>query len=377
MGEAMKALPVIVLVLLAISFSVTEPDKWRNQIWMMYLGITLWLTYYTSKRFTFIGAALLLVVFINATYTGYWPWGQYFVMGGKAVLFTRMVGANTLAFMAILLLPAFLLPTRILGDITKAFSILCLISSTILIATQIFRLTDHPMGILGQHSVDSAFIACMFPFVFHYFYKGLRSFTSILIFLPITATLLADSTTGFMAIGVSLIAYNFAWRPSLKSFPAFAIIAGLLTLTAGYLVEGSQMFNSTYRFEVWKIVMDYFYHDVNWFYGAGMGLFEVLGPSIQTKYNLTDVGGFIFLHNDWLQILFELGVGAFILCVLLFFESLYRSFERPYLFSAIATYGFVMLTQMPFRYGLWAAFGVLLLRISFDRRKNKFGRTYP
>ena len=77
---------------------------------------------------------------------------------------------------------------------------------------------------------------------------------------------------------------------------------------------------------------------------------------------------FFWLHNDWLQILFEQGPVGLVSVLVLSLYALKKSFRRPYLFGAGCAYCAVMLGNYPLRMALPSFIGVFLLAAVLRKR---------
>ena len=86
--------------------------------------------------------------------------------------------------------------------------------------------------------------------------------------------------------------------------------------------------------------------------GLGMGSFGVMSRSISLKHNFNTFEIWPWLHSDWLQTMFELGVVGFILYAVLFVsvsKDLYTK-RSSLLFSIWMGLGASALIDFPIRY---------------------------
>lgn len=122
------------------------------------------------------------------------------------------------------------------------------------------------------------------------------------------------------------------------------------------------------RFWIWKIA-------TNWWaeqgigtvlFGTGLSTTRVLLPIVQS-FHTTNMEGpwFFWMHNDWLQILFEQGVVGLSAALLLFGYILKTSIKDRGLFSAIIVYSAVMVTNFPMHWPVQAFLGFVLVRATF------------
>ena len=128
------------------------------------------------------------------------------------------------------------------------------------------------------------------------------------------------------------------------------------------------------RFVIWKKTFAYWMKDDVWhkILGVGPGSFEIYGPGIQLQQTVP--GGlnmvYIWLHNDYLQNLFELGLVGFCLFLALHVQVLYVSYkiEKPWLFLSAFAFSFIELTQAPFRHAPTSIVGLLILLLVMDSK---------
>lgn len=85
------------------------------------------------------------------------------------------------------------------------------------------------------------------------------------------------------------------------------------------------------RYHIWKLALQDWWQNANIFFGYGHGTYKYLGPQIQFNASYFGPSGkdvYLWLHNDWLQILFEGGIVGFVLTVILFFAMAIRFYKR-------------------------------------------------
>lgn len=139
-------------------------------------------------------------------------------------------------------------------------------------------------------------------------------------------------------------------------FKAAFIIAALAT--AGYLYAGNMFMHSNGRFAQWSYFMDKWSHKkVHWIFGSGHGTFGIFSANLELADR--NVGAWWpWMHNDWLQILFESGAVGLILAISIYIKSLFCSYRlaNNTLFMGIIMLGICMLLNYPVHLG----FGALL-----------------
>jgi hypothetical protein len=152
-------------------------------------------------------------------------------------------------------------------------------------------------------------------------------------------------------------AYLFAWGQRVWGVVAAALLVGL-----GFWVQGWQLFQSSGRTVAWRAAMEWWWAQLHWPFGLGLGSYEGLAPFLPMPY-----GDLLYqLHNDWLQITFELGFVGLGLALALFFHLLWRARHHPYLFSGVVMMGIWMGTYHPLRYWPSQLFIACLIRTVYN-----------
>lgn len=235
-------------------------------------------------------------------------------------------------------------------NLKKFFVTLASINTGVLL-TKIIMGKD-PYFLFNNAAIDTSFICCVLPFVI----------TTPLAIPMILVALLTKTSSGIIGISVAISGYvAIKYRRYLPE--AIAIIFVLVSLgiwSQGYR-GGWVMFNSSGRFHLWSLALEYFNNEANQYLGTGAGTFHVFGPAIQMRYAVeqgaSGFPGFFWMHNDWLQILFETGYIGLGFTLIIFFTSLWKSRKSPELFSSLLTIGVLNIIQMGLR---WLVFTVLI-----------------
>jgi O-antigen ligase/polysaccharide polymerase Wzy-like membrane protein len=140
----------------------------------------------------------------------------------------------------------------------------------------------------------------------------------------IAPTLLLGSRTAAVAVGVAALVG--LWKRS----PFAAIMAALsCALLAVTLTHRGGMASIDYRLNIWRDVLP-----ALTFWGHGLGSFLPDFPAYQVHTNALNIR-FAELHNDYLQILFELGVGGAAAVVILV-RQLSASPRSPAFYALVA-----------------------------------------
>lgn len=180
--------------------------------------------------------------------------------------------------------------------------------------------------------------------------------------ITIFGILFSGSSTALAALVVAIAAGTACiWRRA--HLPMIAAGTAILSVI-GVLFMKESLLNDNGRFQIWRLSLEYFFNPekgINPIFGAGSGSYFVLGPTIQLNFGYSPKLVFLFMHNDFLQVLFEQGYIGILLALAVGVNALRKSFDRPWLFAALCTYGTIMATQYPLRYFASALIGALLL----------------
>jgi O-antigen ligase len=146
------------------------------------------------------------------------------------------------------------------------------------------------------------------------------------------------------------------------------LIAAAVSLALGYFLCGDALFHSSGRLQVWADIYRFWIGADSKLLGLGLGSFYYLGPLLTVqKYHL----GFLWAHNDWLQILFEQGIVGLVLAVATFQRALVLIYRREALFSSLFVFGCFMIANFPLHNPISALFGAVLIRLAFSETSPK------
>lgn len=151
-----------------------------------------------------------------------------------------------------------------------------------------------------------------------------------------------------------------------QSFPRRYLIAGIVALAvftfSRYSVEN--LIEPGARYEVWKLALDWWYGENLYrvFFGWGLGSVKVMIPHIQRLMGVDGPGTmYIWLHNDWLQVLCELGAVGLALALWCTAYLVKKAWAFPEALCSLVAYGIVMITQFPIHWPSTAMLGLFLV----------------
>jgi hypothetical protein len=262
--------------------------------------------------------------------------------------------------------------TRILTP--TLMSLVCLGSSLVLIAMKLSGRV--PYSFMNNPSADASILAVLYPVLGfgpnyinlnHQKYPhwiGLAS-GAVTGFVPVIAICMCGSTTGTIALAIALaiscLRYlNFKDEKLAAMYTWFfgAALFAIVVISHHYL--NKPFFQDSGRYAIWRSMMALWWQDQAHLFGVGGGTFFLVGPAIQTQMHQPENSLFAFMHNDYLQIIWEQGFIGITLFLASGILILRKAFDRNWLFSALCTYGFIMLTQYPLRFAASAFIGTWL-----------------
>lgn len=205
------------------------------------------------------------------------------------------------------------------------------------------------------------FFKCLNPF-FEFCIPYLRFFRIGLFILTVVGIGFCKSSIpyGVAAFGVA----GFYVHRFRKLLPALGI--GTIALGLGWLIEKGDFLKDGFRFPAYKLFMGYWWHHMNWVTGVGPGSFQTQGPLIQIEKNfMVDMTGknfsffWLWLHSDWMQIAFELGLVGIILFALIYLQCTWKVYSRfrpkdSALFGLLCAIGAAGIFDYPMRYFITA-----------------------
>ena len=212
----------------------------------------------------------------------------------------------------------------------------------------------------GNPSMGLCLMATLLPFVWHWA-SSLMLRPRILIVASWIATAVAIWRTGTSIpvglLGVSTAAYTLSRYKASKTVVGSLFILAFLMVLGGSLAIGPAFFDNNGRFSEWLLAMRWWHHYMPAFVGSGFGTAQIILPGIQGPGKDSY---FLWLHNDWLQILLEGGWLGLGLAVATWAEFMRRAWKSPALFASLSAFTAMGLMNYPLRSPIHA-FSLLLV----------------
>lgn len=165
------------------------------------------------------------------------------------------------------------------------------------------------------------------------------------------AILASTSATGAIVALIALTA--FYSRKKLL----YGVIAGLSIFGVSFAIQGHELFNLSGRVAGWQSYMDWWAREAPHLTGPGISTFEGIAPYLLNKGQEI----FLYMHNDWLQILFDGGIIGFVLALAFTIQILYKARHSPALFACILGFMACMAPYAPLHFGFGQIFACSLI----------------
>ena len=380
----------VVYVLFTMVVSQNIHDKWFAALLAAVAILLVWIgrrLHWSVGLFTFywLGVALLYLVFPESVLSAGLKRGYSLQ---DALVFRKLIGVGVVT--TILLATPFLLLTR---STIERLSIGLGVVSPLLILHVLYVWWITPNGhfdAFGDRSSTLCMSMVLYPLWIELWTTRLDAWMSrhtpvytwrFNLRLPVTALALGyPAAIFFVGESSTAIAALFTvlavlwWRSSYSSLRAALGLVALLAVTAwaGWGVLAPDLVSGNGRFPIWEMGMKWWGLKANPWFGAGPYLWEAYGPSLQQVVKLTPRTLFVWMHSDWLQMLFGGGIrgvallGVVVVCAL-------RSAKRDTaVFAALAAYAVADAAQFFFHRPFSAAVGLFLLVRAFTPTEKVF-----
>lgn len=224
----------------------------------------------------------------------------------------------------------------------------------ILMLERVFILKGQGSYLIGNASMDGCLIAALAPF-FWSILPDIHDLGDWLIipfwFMSWFAVYKTDASAPVAVLFVSTLCYMLSrFRASWINMACWAIPFGAVLAAAGELSVHHQPFiHDSGRFAIWRLSYDWWRAHANIWFGTGFGTAQVLIPLLQAANDPKQTTMFLWLHNEWLQILFEGGIVGVLCALMAWGYFLLRSFKRPELFASFCAFSVMACFNYPLR----------------------------
>ena len=305
------------------------------------------------RRYSASLAALLIYIVTRVNYT--------FLVGsdgGRSEVMDWFLSMKGLSYWLLMFVSAHLLMTR-----RRIYLLI-----PVLLLTAFWMILSHfasiPSGLFPNLAFNGGFIGVLAPFA--------APLGWVMFLLPITAIACATGASGIVVGTATIVSYF--WQVTsgkllrIILFPllALATAATLYAFTAGHFAESD-------RLSIYQLALQYATADIDRLvFGSGLGSWVTTGMPLALKSGIAkDEGLWMFLHSDWLQCLFELGLLGVSLTLAVFVECLVMTYmKRPIIFSSLLGAGIFGVFYFPMQLP-GSAFVVMCLVVASLRGRDE------
>lgn len=240
----------------------------------------------------------------------------------------------------------------------------------VLIAAQVLGIVNGILilffgyGMFNASSADACFVVMGFHLFLHDTYGSDRGpealALAVYIIIVVSAIFITGGTTASAMCVVGALAL-FGLRPMAWACGIFAVAVTLATSGV------SEFINSHGRFTEWARFLSWWSKNANPLFGTGTGTFEWLGPMIQARPK--DL--YLFMHNDYLQVLFEQGIMGLLLMLGVIGLCFWKTWHSPSWRALLASTCVMMGTQFPMRFFISGTIICTIIGASLTPRLHK------
>lgn len=370
-----------VLLMVILPFYHSPGGDYVNSGWCAGLGCLLIYIALILKRNNGWAPALVFGCFtLNALYIAAFRQNRY-MESDIAVRFVFTGSAFYFLVAALLFLMVFtdLSRRRLAFQLERYFAYICIADSFFVIFWMLFlkKLPAGPgwSGFIDYASMNGCLIAMTAPcFWFHltrYFQRKQTHYISYLVFLvPIVSIALSHSSSPWGALfgsvfGMFAIAAKVSKGRDRKDFLVAGYVFLMLLMLLAYFFERGSLLDSAGRMSAWKIFMHAWYEKLPVLWGSGPGTFPTLAIETQVAehYLVNEAGTagtfFTFLHNEWLQVLYEEGAVGLLLLTIWFIRCLRLAWQNSdqIMLAGLLSTAICSCVVFPMRYFLTAMVG--------------------
>lgn len=319
-------------------------DIWRTH---QYVGIVICcvaIPIAFQKKIGFSGAMLWAYMLLTAARVSFSPWAE-------SPIQYRLDASSSQALVLAAIMPIVAIECERL----VAWSLVLMIPIFFVDAVSVIA---QGYGIFCAGTMDTAALAIFIPEMLSIvarpkFPAWARHGAGAFIILAVFAIFHRGGAIGVLALGAGVAGFlvaRGAWGRAV-------IIPGVIAV-AGALTQGKALLDDNARVGPWVHYFRWWDESRLQFSGTGLGTFEWIGPWISTG----DGRSFIWMHNDWLQILFETGIVGFTLFMVFAVQMFSSAWKRPRDFGALCAIAVAMLGQFPLHFFLTQFYALIIVR---------------
>lgn len=343
--------------------------------WYVFLSLfSLVIAWVIAKRTTMQFFGVFAVFLLSAAWLAAWNLNGYLEEFGL-LKFLALSKAGFYSYITVLMTGLFLafIPKRLLLTLKWSLILILLLAITLTVNQSFTEIPYKRVGFAGNASMNGSIIAAMLPLLLGA--KPLGKFRIPLFLLGCFSVYTTDASVPLGVFIVAILAYmgHLYWN----KLPKMALIGGfLVSILGAYYIGvsymGDQLFHTQGRIDIWRLAMAWWWDHSDIFVGAGQGSAISIVPDLQIAQG--DRGNFfMWLHNDWLQTVFETGIIGLVALLYAWWEVVKKSLRSPALFASVMGFSAMACFNYPARLvQSWFICVVLVWVILRDKRESDF-----
>jgi len=346
-----------------------------NLMWV-FLGVNIcvWFAALLATRFHVLVGVLFAVLTVSALWTFGYRYDQF--AAHPEIEWLLLARDSALTF-AVLFTTAVFFASQskrseyaLLVGVSVIWLVSCL-STTV----QLFYPWELRRGLSGDPSMNGCLIAITLPVFLelHSRNRGNGVVGASAIWWTALCVFACNASVPIGAlIVVTLAAISYLKLP-IRSLLLMGGFTATFILAVGALFQGQQLFSSSNRFYTWGTWLHHWWNTDAWtrLFGFGTGTGIYLLPKALEQAG-SDIR-LLWIHNEYLQTLFENGTVGLALLVSLVGVVLVKARSRPWLFCSVAGLAAYSFFNFPARQPFHALVGAALIWFTFTPGEN-YGR---
>jgi len=354
-------------------------DRWWSRWSLLIAFLSIVYAFQISKRLHWTVVLPIVSTLLSCAWIFSWKHNQYLYYFPGHKLGLKYMAAENAATFLLMLTTLTLMTVSNLRKLVFLFGYLGFANSIYILGGFFAGYDSYwRVGFITSNaSMDACFIAATYPILIHKTWDDHSPWTLAWAIPPLAAIILTDTSMGLASLGVVIFVMTYRLvtkgdnRPWVKSSLGVLFVALSLSLTFS---TWTGLVDSSGRGPIWNQAYIFWKANANYLFGMGQGSTIVFLPFIQKHIGgsgFTD-GVFGWLHNDWLQLIFEQGIIGFSAFALCFGAAFKRAANSSFLLPVIFVCGFYASGNWPIHFSLHAFFFLLIVVYCFREDHGKY-----